>query len=412
MTEADAHIVVVGAGQAGLQAAETLRAGGFEGRVTLVGSEPHAPYHRPPLSKGWLSEALDARQLAIRDVSALERKNIDLRVASHVAEIDANARAVRLQDDSRIAYSGLVLATGATPRMLGNAAPADGTICALRSREDASAIAKGLRNCLQARLPLVVIGGGFIGLEVAASARKLGADVVVLEAAPRLLQRALSRELSDWYARLHASHGVTLVLDARIDKVETSGSTAQVRLIDGRRWEAGLVLVGVGIIPNDELARRAGIACDNGIIVDACSRTSIAGIVAAGDCTVCRLPDGSMRRLESVQSAVEQGRAAAYTLLGMEKPFTGTPWFWSDQYDAKLQIAGLSRSADRSVARGDMAGKSFSIFHYAVDRLVAVDSINAARDHVIARQLIGVGVSPTIDQVSDISFDLGRLRPA
>lgn len=406
------HIVIVGAGQAGLQAAETLRSGGFDGSVTLIGDEPHPPYQRPPLSKAWLTDGLDGGQLSLRDVSVLARKNISLRTGVAATALDTAAQTLQLNDGTRLDYTGLVLATGATPRALPGAEAANGAVRVLRSRDDASAIAAGLQRCRADALPLVVIGGGFIGLEVAASARKLGIDVTILEAASRLLERALSSELSAWYAELHRGRGAELVLDARIATIEAApDGTAVIHLTDGREIRAGLVVVGIGVRPNDDLARAAGIACDNGIVVDDCGRTSAPNVTAAGDCTVRRLADGSTLRLESVQNAIEQGRAAASLLLGEARPFTATPWFWSDQYDVKLQIAGLSRGADAWAVRGDMAGTSFSIFHYRGEQLIAVDSINAAKDHMLARQLIAANVSPTREQASDLAFNLAALRP-
>lgn len=411
MIGADPHIVIVGAGQAGLQAAETLRSEAFEGRITLLGAELHTPYQRPPLSKAWLTDSLDPEQLTLRDPSVLERKQIDLCTGASVSAIDVRSQSVLLHDGRALTYTGLVLATGATPRQLPQAQGAGDLVCTLRSRADADAIARGLRNCAQRELPLVVVGGGFIGLEVAASARKLGIAVTILEAAPRLLERVLSQDLSDWYARLHADRGTRLIFDARIAGIQrTPDHAAEVRLTDARCIVAGLVVAGIGVTPNDELARDAGIACEMGIVVDACGRTSVPSVVAAGDCTVRRLPDGTMLRLESVQNAVEQGRSAACALLGADKPSVGTPWFWSDQYEMKLQIAGLSRGADTHVLRGDMESHSFSIFHFRESRLVAVDSINAAKDHMIARDLIGRQISPTAQQAGDRAFSLAKLR--
>ena len=258
---------------------------------------------------------------------------------------------------------------------------------------------------------MVVIGGGFIGLEVAATARKKGLAVTVLEAAPRLLGRVLAPALSDWYAALHRSHGVELVFDARIEALETAadGSVSGVRLADGRLLPAGLVVVGIGVNANDGLAQAAGLECERGIVVDACCRTSDPAIVAAGDCTARRLADGSLIRLESVQNATEQGKSAAAALLGQERPFTATPWFWSDQYDKKLQMAGLSGGAEQWAVRGDMTGTSFSIYHFRADKLIAVDSVNAAKDHLQARKLLDAGISPTPEQAGDLGFDLGSL---
>jgi len=404
-------ILIIGAGQAGVQTAEALRAGGFEGPITLLGDEPHGPYHRPPLSKAWLAGEMEAVQLVMRAPEMLARKNIELRTDCKVTSIDRAAKTVTLADGSTLPYSGLVLATGSTPRTLplpgGNAHG----VLALRSRDDASAIAERMAVCIERQLPLVVIGGGFIGLEVAATARKKGLTVTVLEAAPRLLGRVLAPMLSDWYAELHRGHGVQLVLGAQIDEIITDheGQATGVRMADGTLYPAGLVVVGIGVNANDELARAAGLACERGIVVDACGRTSDPSIVAAGDCTARRLSDGNLLRLESVQNATEQGKSAAAALLGQERPFTATPWFWSDQYDKKLQMAGLSMGADHWAVRGDIASGSFSVYHFKGGQLLAADSINASKDHLQARKLLDAGMSPTPQQAGDAGFDLNSL---
>ncbi|ABD68055.1 FAD-dependent pyridine nucleotide-disulphide oxidoreductase [Rhodoferax ferrireducens T118] len=406
-----AHIVIIGAGQAGVQTAEALRAGGFAGAITLLGDEPHGPYHRPPLSKAWLAGDIGAEQLVMRAPEALARKNIALRTHTQVNAIDRAARQVKLADGSALSYSGLVLATGSTPRRLPLPGGDAKGVLALRSRMDASAIAERMAMCIEQQLPVVVIGGGFIGLEVAATARKKGLRVTVLEAAPRLLGRVLAPLLSDWYAQLHRSHGVNLVLGAQITALEADrqGTVSGVRMADGTLHPAALVVVGIGVSANEQLARDAGLACERGIVVDACGRTSDPVIVAAGDCAARRLPDGSLLRLESVQNAIEQGKSVAAALLGQERPFTATPWFWSDQYDKKLQMAGLSGGADQWAVRGDMDSGSFSVYHLRAGQLLAVDSVNASRDHLQARKLLDAGVSPTPAQVGDAAFDLGTL---
>lgn len=418
-TASAGHIVIIGAGQAGLQTAEALRSGGFVGAITLLGDEAYGPYHRPPLSKAWLAGEMDSAQLVMRAPEMLARKNIELRTGMQVRAIDRTARLVELADGSALPYTGLVLATGATPRHLSLAGGDASGVLALRSRDDASAIAAQMAVCMEKQLPVVVIGGGFIGLEVAATARKKGLAVTVLEAAPRLLGRVLAPVLSDWYAALHRSHGVNLVLGAQIEAIETGvddsaesgagGRVTGVRLTDGTLCPAGLVVVGIGVVANDQLARDAGLDCDRGIVVDACGRTSDPSIVAAGDCTARRLADGSLLRLESVQNATEQGKSAAAVLLGQDRLFTATPWFWSDQYDKKLQMAGLSTGADQWAIRGDMADGSFSVYHFKGEKLLAVDSVNASRDHLQARKLLEAGVSPTPEQAGDMGFELGSL---
>jgi len=403
-------MVIVGAGQAGVQAAEALRSGGWEGDITLLGNEPHGPYHRPPLSKAWLAGEMDAAQLVMRAPEMLARKGIELRTGVTVRRIDREAKSLQLADGSTLPYAGLVLATGATPRALplpGADAPG---VLPLRSRADASAITERMAVCIEQDLPVVVIGGGFIGLEVAATARKKGARVTVLEAAKRLLGRVLAPVLSDWYAELHRGHGVQLMLNAQVAGIEADTTGVRgVKLADGHVLPAGLVVVGIGVVANDQLARDAGLACDRGIVVDACGHTADPAIVAAGDCTARQLPDGTLLRLESVQNATEQGKSAAAALLGQERPFTATPWFWSDQYDRKLQMAGLSLGADTWAVRGEMAGNSFSVYHFSGERLLAVVSVNAAKDHLQARKLLDAGVSPTREQAGDLAFDLAGL---
>lgn len=406
-------MVIVGAGQAGVQAAEALRAGGYAGPISLLGAETHAPYHRPPLSKAWLAGEIETAQLTLRAPAMLARRNIDWYSGTRVVRIDRANRRVELDNGLALDYEGLVLATGATPRSLPLPGGDASGVLALRTLDDANAVAGKLRKCAENRQPLVVIGGGFIGLEVAAAARKLGVTVTVLEAAPRLLGRVLAPSLSDWYASLHASRGVELVFEASVEAIDTAGGVASgVRLHDGRTYPAGLIVVGIGVQANDELARGAGLPCDHGIVVDACTRTSDPSIVAAGDCTARRLDDGALLRLESVHNAVEQGRSAAAALLGQMRPFVATPWFWSDQYGTKLQIAGLSVEADGHVVRGNMNDGSFSIFHFQSDRLVAVDSINAPKDHMLARKLLETSVTPEPVHVSDVTFDLAGLLPS
>jgi 3-phenylpropionate/trans-cinnamate dioxygenase ferredoxin reductase subunit len=383
------NVIVVGAGQAGVQVAESLRGSGFDGTVTLLGAEPHGPYHRPPLSKDWLTGRVEAAQLVLRAPEALQRKGIDLRVGTQVVTLRPDRRELELAGGEVMSYDGLALTTGARPRRLSLPGVDVGGVAVLRSRDDATQVADGLDRCARDGLPLVVIGGGLVGLEVAAAARSRGIGVTVLESQERLLTRALAPPLSDWYAGLHAGNGVEVVLRAGVEEITADGAAATgVRLADGRTLPAGLVLLGVGADPDDALARAAGLDCDRGIVVDPCGRTSHPGIVAAGDCTVTRRPDGTLRRLESVQNAVEQGKAAAATMLGLDRPFDAVPWFWSQQYDVKLQLAGLADGADRWELRGDLVAQSFSLYGFTGPQLVAVQSVNAPRDYLAARKLL------------------------
>ena len=408
-----APFIIVGAGQAGVQTAEALRTLAYEGAILLLGDEPHGPYHRPPLSKAWLAGEMQEAQLAMRAPEALVRKNIELRTGTRVTGIDRVARHITLADGSALEYAGLVLATGSTPRPLAVAGGNAAGVHMLRSRDDASAIAARMAQCNERQLPVVVIGGGFIGLEVAATARKKGLAVTVLEAAPRLLGRVLAPRLSQWFAELHRGHGVQLVLDAQVAAIDTDadGAVSAVRMADGAVFPAAMVVVGIGVSANDNLARDAGLACERGIVVDACGRTSDPLVFAAGDCTARRLADGALLRLESVQNATEQGKSVAAALLGQVRPFAGAPWFWSDQYDKKLQMAGLSGGADQWVVRGDMAAGTFSVYYFRAGTLVAVDTINAGREHLQARKLMDAGISPTPEEAADTAFDLASLQP-
>jgi 3-phenylpropionate/trans-cinnamate dioxygenase ferredoxin reductase subunit len=402
-----APILIVGAGQAGVQAAEALRAGGHEGPVLLLGGEAHAPYHRPPLSKAYLLGETTPAQLALRSAEALARKGIELHTGTTVAAIDRAAQRIELDDGRRLDYAGLCLATGARARPLALPGAQLRGVVTLRSLDDARAIAQAL----PAARRVVVVGGGFIGLEFAAVARKLGKEVRVLEAAERLMARAVAPQLSDFYALLHQQEGVRIDCKAQVECLvdDGHGAVSGARTKDGRELPAELVLIGVGALPNIELAQAAGLECEQGIVVDACSRSADPRIVAAGDCAVRRQPDGRLLRLESVQNAVEQGRSAAAALLGTERPFVAAPWFWSDQYDVKLQMAGLSAGHDQVVVRGEPVRRQFSAFYYREGRLIAVDSINRSADHLPARRLLDQGISPSLEQAADPAFSLASL---
>jgi 3-phenylpropionate/trans-cinnamate dioxygenase ferredoxin reductase subunit len=401
-----APIVIVGAGQAGLQAAEHLRSEGYAGELVLVGSEARPPYHRPPLSKAYLLGEFAEAQLTIRSPEALARKTIEYVPGVTAQLIDRPSRWLGLSDGRQLAYSGLCLATGSRARPLLVPGAELANVLALRTLDDARAIAEALRTVQK----VAVVGGGFIGLEIAAVACKLGKEVVVLEAAERLMPRVVSPLISTFYAGLHARHGVHVELNSQVAEIAgAEGRAAAVRTADGRAFPAGLVVVGIGILPNTDLAQAAGLACERGIVVDACSRTSDPAIVAAGDCTARRVADGSLLRLESVHNALEQGKCAAAALLGKDRPFTASPWFWSDQYDVKLQMVGLCAGHDHVVLRGDPAAQKFSAFYYRGDKLIAVDSVNSPKDHLPARKLLDLGICPTPTQAADPQFNLATL---
>ncbi len=394
-------MVIVGAGQAGLQIAESLRSEGWEGPIRLLGDEPHPPYHRPPLSKAWLlGEAIEA-QVGIRGPEFLERKGIELVTARKVAAIDPAARSLTFEDGETLRWAGLALTTGARPRALPvPGADLDG-VMALRSLDDATALAARLAPGVR----VVVIGAGFIGLEVAAAAVKRGCEVTVVEAQARIMARAVPPAISAFHTALHARHGVRILLETGVTAILGEGGRVRAVATGAGELPADVVVVGVGVVAADELARAAGIVCERGIVVDASSRTSAPGIVAAGDCTVRHLGDGTSQRLESVQNAVEQAKSAAAALMGKDRPFTATPWFWSDQYDVKLQMAGLSAGATATVTRGDPASGRFALWHFAGDRLIAVDTVNLAQEHMAARRILDRGAALSPEDVAAAAFD-------
>jgi|APLak6261690433_1056193.scaffolds.fasta_scaffold02479_3 3-phenylpropionate/trans-cinnamate dioxygenase ferredoxin reductase subunit len=403
-------MIIIGAGLAGLTVAETLRAEGYDGSITLIGDEPHPPYQRPPLSKGFLLGETREAQLMMRPAEVMAKKNIDLRVGAGATAIDRGAKRIALADGSTLAYDGLALCTGSRLRPLPLAGADWQGVYGLRSLDDAKAVAAAL----EAAQNVVIIGGGFIGLEVAAVARKKGKKVTVLEAADRLMARVVAPLISQFYLDLHTRHGAEVVLGAAVSQLVSEpaghdGRIAAVRTGDGREFPADLVLVGIGVIANAEAAQAAGLEVNGGIVVDACGRTSDPAIVAAGDCTVRRLEDGSLRRLESVQNALEQGKSAAAALLGRERPFNAAPWFWSDQYDVKLQMLGLTAGFDHVVTRGDATSQKFSAYYYRTGRLIAIDSLNQPADHMNGRKLFAQGISPTPGQAADTGFDIASL---
>lgn len=396
--------MIVGAGQAGLQAAEALRAEGWQGDLMVLGEEPYAPYHRPPLSKAYLMGESSAEQLTMRGPEALARKAIDLRTGCRVKRIDCAERMVHLDQGDRLAYDRLVLATGARARPLAGAELRG--VFVLRTLDDCTQIAQAMQQASE----IVVIGGGFIGLEFAAVARKKGKSVTVIEAAGRLMARAVSGPISEIYARLHVERGVTLRLASTVAGfTESAGRVTGVMLGDGSTVRAELVVVGIGVLPNQELAAAAGIACESGVIVDASGRSSDPFVFACGDCTAMRLANGSLRRLESVQNALEQAKACAATIMDKNRPFIAAPWFWSDQYDVKLQMVGTSSGHDASVIRGDTSTYKCSIFYFQGLKLIGIDSLNRPQDHMAGRRLLDQGVDPTPQQAADESFALNQL---
>jgi 3-phenylpropionate/trans-cinnamate dioxygenase ferredoxin reductase subunit len=404
-------LVVVGASYAGLQIALSARSAGFAGPILLVGDEPHLPYQRPPLSKGFLTGKVAESALPIRPQQVLEQNRIEPILGVRATAIDRASRTVSLSDGRSLTYGRLGLATGCRPRLL----PIPGAdlegVLYLRTLDDAIA--------LKARMPearsVAIIGGGFIGLEIAASLAMLGKDVTVIEALPRVLARALPERVSDFITDVHRRASVTVRTGTTVRELEgVGGHVRSVLLSDGTRCPADFVIVGIGVLPNVELAAEAGLACQDGIVIDEFARTSDPTIVAAGDCTrhPNRFAPAGPIRLESVQNALDQAKTAGGALVGTLKAYDAVPWFWSDQYDLKLQMVGLSEGHDQAVVRGSPEEQKFSVFYFRKGALIGIDSINRPGDHMAGRQLIPAGTPLTPEQVADPSFDLVRFVTA
>ena len=396
-------VIIVGAGHGGYQVAASLRQAGFAGRVCLINDEAHLPYQRPPLSKAYIKGSAGPESLMFRPEKFYHDQKIEL-IAGRAVSIDRAARKVLLASGETLDYGHLVLATGARNRLLDlpNANLAD--VKYLRILDESEA----LRQIMPSKTRAVIIGAGFIGLEFAATARIKGLEVDVLELAPRVMARAVTAEVSEYFQARHREAGIRIHLGVQATAIEAeNGKVTGVSLSDGRHLPADLVVVGVGVLPNIELAAEAGLPVAAGIIVDEYLATSDPDISAIGDCALFASPRfGGSLRLESVQNATDHARCLAARLTGDKKPYDGHPWFWSDQGDDKLQIAGLTTGYDRVVLRGDPARKAFSAFCYKGDKLLGIESINRAGDHMFGRRLQAMDRSITPQQAADESFDL------
>jgi 3-phenylpropionate/trans-cinnamate dioxygenase ferredoxin reductase subunit len=421
----DSRIVIVGGGQAAAQCVDTLRKRGHQGRIVMVGDESLPPYQRPPLSKKFLAGALEPDRLLIRHASFYAEHGVELRLGFAATRIDREARRVEIADGSQVAYDQLLIATGSLPRRL----PLPGAelvgVHYLRTAADVDRlrgeIAPGRRG--------VIIGGGYIGLEVAATIAEAGVQVTVLEAADRVMNRVVSPQTSAFYQAEHARHGVEIMLGARINGLKSApalpdaGSSGphllangaragtervgSVELADGRQIPADFVLIAIGVAANETLARDAGLDCDNGIRVNEFCQTSDPLIYAAGDCA--RHPSihyGFDVRLESVDNAFEQGASAALNMLGLTTPHDKVPWFWSDQFDLKMVIVGLASGFDDLVLRGDPAARSFSVCYLKVGELIAVETVNQTKDQMAARKLVAARLRPDRAKLADPAVPL------
>jgi 3-phenylpropionate/trans-cinnamate dioxygenase ferredoxin reductase subunit len=397
-------VVVIGAGQAGLQVAASLRELGYKGSIDLIGDEPELPYQRPPLSKAFLKGKASEDLLLLKPAQFFDKQQISLKTGTRVTRLDLAARRVELEGGASIGYAHLVLATGARNRKLRIEGAELPGVHYLRDRAEALSV----KAALVPVRDVVVIGAGFIGLEFAAVAREFGKAVTVFDVADRVMARAVSPAISAHFEALHRAAGIELALGATVRRiVGDAGRVAAVETSAGVRLPADLVLIGIGVEPNVELAAAAGLATANGIVVDRMLSTSDPAVSAIGDCAAFPdVVDGVPVRLESVQNAIDQGKCVAAKIVQSPRPYTASPWFWSDQGSARLQIAGCTPASDIDVVRGDPASPSFSVFRFWGGRLRVVESVNAPQDHMAARRLITLPVSLTPADAADPALDL------
>jgi len=400
------RVVIVGAGQAGYQVAASLRDGGFAGSIVLIGDEEGLPYQRPPLSKDYMHGLVEAPGLHFRKAAFYADKQIEVRTPERAEHIDREGQTLELASGDRLAYDHLVLAVGTRNRPLAVPGAHVPGVFYLRSLREA----QDLRTRLSSAESAIVVGGGFIGLEFAAVARTLGRSVTVVEQASRLMARAVAPETSSFYKTQHESWGTRFCMDTRVAAIEGAKDDAStVVLSDGRSLSADLVLVGIGVVPNVELAAEAGLAVQDGIVVDEFLLTDDPAISAIGDCAnhpnEFSVTPGTSR-LESVQNATDQARCVAARLLGKPKLYRYVPWFWSDQRECKLQIVGVPPQEGARIVRGDPVSSAFSVFRFAGNKLVAIDSVNRPDDHMIGRKLLQKGISIEPDQLANPEFEL------
>lgn len=399
----DAGVVIIGAGQSGCELATALRQARYPGRVLLIGEEPHVPYRRPPLSKAFLAGEEKIDSLYIKPREAYEKHGIECMTGMRVTHIDRTARTVQLADGAALHYSKLALTTGGRPRRLPIADRNYENVHYIRTIEDIVSMQPGLTPGRH----LVIIGGGYIGLETAAIAVKRGLNVTVIEASARVLSRVAPPEISAFFERLHRDQDVAIRTNTGVATIEGAERATAVTLTDGTRLPADMIVVGIGLAPNTELAEASGLQVADGIVVDLHACTSDPDIVAAGDCT--RHENGFLgrsTRLESVANAVEQARIAAATICGRPLPYDAVPWFWSDQYDIKLQTVGLSADHNHRVVRGDMSKESFCVFYQRDDVLIAVDAINRPQEFILAKRLVAQRATVPAALLADESVSL------
>ena len=407
-TEPQFDVLIVGGGHAGAQAAAALRQIGFVGSIAILGDEVDLPYERPPLSKDYLSGDKEFERILIRPATFWAERKVDMHLGLRVAAVDAQDRRVRTECGTMFGYQHLVWATGGSPRRLSCSGHDASGVHSVRTRADVDAMMGELASVAH----VAIIGGGYIGLEAAAVLTKLGKSVTVLEAMPRVLARVAGEPLSRFYEDEHRAHGVDLRLGVSVDCIEEANRKATgVRLHGGEVVRADMVIVGIGIVPAVEPLRKAGANCGNGVEVDHLCRTSLPNVYAIGDCAAHMndFADGAVIRLESVQNANDMAMCVAKSIVGDEKPYHAVPWFWSNQYDLRLQTVGLSVGHDEVVLRGSLASRSFSVIYLRKGRVVALDCVNATKDYVQGRKLVETGVRTSPQRLADPSVALKEL---
>ena len=398
------HCIIIGASHAAAQLVSSLRQEGWEGKISLIGDEPNLPYHRPPLSKAFFVGEKSEDELLIRAADFYEKNKVDLLLGSRVTKIDRDAKQITLEDGAEISYTKLALTTGARVRKIPFTGSELAGVFYMRDLNDVKQTHKFTAPGKSA----VIIGGGYIGLETAASLRKIGMKVTVIEAMSRVLQRVTAPEVSAFYTRVHTEEGVDIRTEAGVDAIVGEKHVEGVRLADGTTVPADLVIIGVGVIPNIELAEAADITIDNGIAVNEFATTNDPVIVAAGDCTNHYNPIYDRKlRLESVQNATDQAKIAAKSICGKPEAYNALPWFWSDQYDLKLQIAGLSQGFDQVIIRGDSEqGRSFAAFYFSEGRFIAVDAINRPKEFMMSKRALTSGQIADPLKLADESIEI------
>ncbi len=400
------NLVIVGAGQSAIQCITSLRKEDYPGLITLVGEEEHLPYQRPPLSKGFLEDTVSNERLYFKKLEFFIENKVKLKLGTKAEEIDIENNNIHLSDNTKLSFDKLVFATGSSVRKLDFPGKDLNSIHYLRGLDDALSIKKDL----QTRQNIVVVGAGYIGLEVAAIAAKQNKSVTVIEMADRVMNRTVDPQISDYYLNLHQKNGVTFKFNTSLKEIIGTNNPEKVVCSDGSEVAADMVVIGAGIMPNVELAENAGLSCDNGIVVNEFGKTDHADIYACGDCT--NHPNKLLNkkiRLESVHNAMEQSKTVASSIINKSLAYNQIPWFWSDQYDHKLQIVGLSGDHDKVIIRGDMSEAKFMLFYTKDDKLIAVDAVNNSKEFLICKKLVANKVTIKPDEISNPATNLNDL---